>query len=110
MKITVNFVSINGAHYVMPVGMTDKEVASLCAMLLMLRPLDSVYSSDYKSDFHYQMLDNATIRLGSRSIYVTEEAARAARDARNVEIEAAKDTRVSAGDARSRADDLALGS
>jgi len=110
MKITVNFVSINGAHYVMPVGMTDKEVASLCAMLLMLRPLDSVYSSDYKSDFNYQMLDNATIRLGSRSIYVTEEAARAARDARNVEIEAAKDTRVSAGDARSRADDLALGS
>ena len=99
MKITANFVSINGTQYVLPAGMSDKEVASLCAMLLMLRPLDSVYSSDYKSDFHYQLLDNATIRLGTRSIYVTEVAARSARDARNAALELGTDD-------RARADDL----
>jgi hypothetical protein len=102
MKMLANFVSINGLMYVLPGHLTDKDVSALCAMLLLLRPLDSVYSSDYKSEFHYQMLDYVPVRLGSRSIYVSEEAARSARDARNAEIEAAK----TGTDDRARAEDL----
>jgi hypothetical protein len=93
MKILANFVSINGTRYVLPGNMSDKEVSSLCGMLLFLRPLDSVYSSDYQTEFHFQQLEHPAIRLGSCNIYTTEEAARAARDARNEEIikaEAAK--------------------
>ena len=101
MKILSNYVSINGTRYVLPGNMSDKEVSSLCGMLLFLRPLDSVYSSDYKNEFHFQQLEHPAIRLGSCNIYVTEEAARAARDARNAEIEASSE-------ARARADDLSL--
>jgi hypothetical protein len=101
MKILANFVSINGTRYVLPGNMSDKEVSSLCGMLLFLRPLDSVYSSDYKTEFHFQQLEHPAIRLGSCNIYTTEEAARAAREARNSEIEASSE-------ARARADDLSL--
>jgi len=102
MKMLANFVSINGLQYVLPGHWTEKEMSALSAMLLLLRPLDSVYASDYKSEFHYQLLDRVAVRLGSRDIYVSEGVARDARDARNAELEAAK----TGTDDRARADDL----
>lgn len=88
-KIRMNIIQINGAEYVLPQGATDKDVAALASMLLSMRRIDSVYSSDYKTEYRYQEAETLTIRLGSREIHQTEEAARAARDARNAEIEAA---------------------
>lgn len=87
-KLRISMVQINGAEYVLPQSATDKEVATLCSMLLSMRRIDSVYSSDYKTEFRYQENENLTIRLGSREIYQTEEAARAAREERNAEIKA----------------------
>lgn len=102
-KIRISVVQINSTEYVLPQGATDKEIAALCSMLLSMRRIDSVYSSDYNTEYRYQEGETLTIRLGSREIYQTEESARAAREARNAEIEAAK---AAEGDARARADDL----
>ena len=101
MKTRTNFVSINGTNYAIPVGMTDKEVSAICSLLLHFRRIDEIYPSDYKGAFHFVDDENITVRLGSREIYSTEESARAARDARNAEIEASSE-------ARARADDLSL--
>jgi len=90
MKMIANTLSINGTDYVIPGGMTDKEVNSLCAMLMRFRRLDEVYSSNYKDQFVYQEEQYISIRLGTRNVYITEEAAREAREARNAELEAAK--------------------
>lgn len=89
-KIRMNVVHINGTEYVLPQGATDKEIAALCSMLLSMRRIDSVYSSDYKTEYRYQEAENLTIRLGSRDIYILEDTARAVRDARNEEIKAAE--------------------
>lgn len=88
-KIRINVIQINGAEYVLPQGATDKDVAALASMLLSMRRIDSVYSSDYKTEFRFEEAETLTIRLGSRETYQTEGAARVARDARNAEIEAA---------------------
>jgi len=86
----MSIVQINGTEYVLPQGATDKEIAALCSMLLSMRRIDSVYSSDYKTEYRYQEGETLTIRLGSREIYVLEDQARAVRDARNEEIKAAE--------------------
>jgi argonaute-like protein implicated in RNA metabolism and viral defense len=95
-KLRINMVQINGAEYVLPQSATDKEIATLCSMLLSMRRIDNVYSSDYKTEFRYQESENLTIRLGSREIYQTEEAARAAREERNAEIKAETDAAAAA--------------
>jgi hypothetical protein len=89
-KLRMSIVQINGTEYVLPQGATDKEIAALCSMLLSMRRIDSVYSSDYKTEYRYQEGETLTIRLGSREIYVLEDQARAVRDARNEEIKAAE--------------------
>lgn len=89
-KIRMSVVQINGTEYVLPQGATDKEIAALCSMLLSMRRIDSVYSADYNTEYRYQEGETLTIRLGSREIYVLEDQARAARDARNEEIKAAE--------------------
>lgn len=89
MKITTNTLFIGGTEYVIPAGMTDKEVTALCAMLLRFRRADEVYSSDYKTRFAYHEQEYTAIRLNTRNLYVTEEAARAARDAHNAALEVA---------------------
>ena len=89
-KIRMSVVQINGVEYVLPQGATDKDIAALCSMLLSMRRIDSVYSSDYKTEYRYQEAENLTIRLGSRDIYILEDTARAVRDARNEEIKTAE--------------------
>jgi hypothetical protein len=90
MKLRTNFISINGTNYAIPVGMTDKEVSAVCSLLLHFRRIDEIYPSDYKGSFKYVEDENVLIRLGSCDTYSTEESARAARDARNAELAAAK--------------------
>lgn len=99
MKTQANTLFIGGLEYVIPAGFTDKEVNSLCAMLLRFRRVDEVYSSDYKVRFAYQEQEYTAVRLNTRDLYTTEEAARAARDAHNASLELGTD-------ARARADDL----
>ena len=89
-KLRMSIIQINGTEYVLPQGATDKEIAALCSMLLSMRRIDSVFSSDYKTEYRYQEAETLTIRLGSREIYVLEDSARAAREARNEEIKAAE--------------------
>lgn len=90
IKLRLNTVQINGIEYILPEGATDKEVAALCSALLSMRRIDSVYSSDYKTEFKFREEEFLTVRLGTREVYPVEEWARKARDARNAEIEAAK--------------------
>jgi uncharacterized protein YecE (DUF72 family) len=90
MKMLANTLSINGINYVIPAGLTDKEVNALCAMLLRFRRVDEVYSCDYKEQFLYQEQEYISVRLGTRNLYVTEETARAARDVHNAALEVAK--------------------
>ena len=90
MKMSAETLFINGAEYVIPGGMTDKEVTTLCAMLMRFRRIDEVYSSDYADRFAYQPLNYISVQLSHRDIYVSEAIARQARDARNEEIEAAE--------------------
>lgn len=97
MKTQANTLFIGGLEYVIPVGFTDKEVNSLCAMLLRFRRVDEVYSSDYKTRFAYQEQEYTAVRLNTRDLYTTEETARAARDAHNAAL---------GTDDRARADDL----
>ena len=89
-KIRMNIVQINSAEYVLPQGATDKEIATLCSMLLSMRRTDIIYSSDYNTEYRYQEAETLTIRLGSRELYILEDQARAVRDARNEEIKAAE--------------------
>jgi hypothetical protein len=90
MKLRTNFISINGTNYAIPVGMTDKEVSAVCSLLLHFRRIEEIYPSDYKGSFKYVDDENVMIRLGGCDTYSTEESARAARDARNAELAAAK--------------------
>lgn len=103
MKIPAQTLFIDGREFVIPGGMTDKEVTTLCAMLLRFRRVDEFFPSDYNQRFSYQELDYVPVRLGYRELYPTEALAREARDARNAEIEAAK---AAESDARARAEDL----
>ena len=110
-KILAQTLFVDGREFVIPGGMTDKEVTTLCAMLLRFRRVDEFFPSDYNQRFSYQDLDYVPVRLGLRELYVTEAEARAARDARNVEIEATKAAEAEASarairDSRERADDL----
>jgi hypothetical protein len=102
MKTTkVSTIKIGGIEFAIPPGMTDKEVAAFCGIALQFRKLDYFHANDYRKPFTY--FDGyVEVSRGTRDTFETEEEARAARDARNAELEAA--------DARSRADDLALGS
>jgi hypothetical protein len=90
MKMSANTLFIHAVEYVIPGGMSDKDVNTLCAMLMRFRRVDEVYSSDYKTRFPYQELEYISVRLGTRELYVTEETARAARDVHNAAYELAK--------------------
>ena len=90
MKMSAETLFINGTEYVIPGGMTDKEVTALCGLLLRFRRVEKVYSSDYADTFAYQQLDYISVQLSHRDIYVSEDEARSAREARNAEIAAAK--------------------
>ena len=90
MKMTTETLYINGLEYVIPPGMTDKEVTTLCALLMRFRRMEEVYSSDYADRFSYTPLNYISVQLSHREVYSSEALAREARDARNQEIEAAK--------------------
>ena len=89
MKMSANTLFIHAVEYVIPGGMSDKDVNTLCAMLMRFRRVDEVYSSDYKTRFPYQEQEYISVRLGTRELYVTEETARAARDVHNAALEVA---------------------
>jgi|GEM_PF-7107135 hypothetical protein len=90
MKTRITYVNINGMSYSVPANMSDKELSTVCAMLLNFRPMSDVYSTDYKKTFHYVDEANVSVRLGSREVYSTEETAKAARDAYNQQLEQEK--------------------
>ncbi len=90
MKTTVQTLFIDSTEYVVPGGMTDKEFTALCALLLRFRRVGQVYSSDYDHSFPFQDKEYVSVRLATHEIYGTQSAAKEARDAKNVEIEAAK--------------------
>jgi hypothetical protein len=89
MKMPANTLFIHAVEYVIPGGMSDKDVNTLCAMLMRFRRVDEVYSSDYKTRFPYQELEYISVRLGTRSLYVSEGVARQERDAHNAALELA---------------------
>ena len=88
MKTQANTLFIGGIEYVIPAGMSDKDVTALCAMLLRFRRVDECYSSDYKARFPYQEHEYTAVRLGTKALYSTEEEAYAARDAHNATLPA----------------------
>jgi len=88
MKMLANTLFINGVEYVIPGGMSDKDVTTLAAMLLRFRRVDEVYSSDYKTRFPYQEMEYVSVRLSERQLYVSEGVARQERDAHNATLPA----------------------
>lgn len=89
---TVKTLEIDGTVYVIPESMTDSKIADLAGAMLLLRRVDYCCDSDYRLSFHWPEADSVRVRLGTKQVYETEAAARTARDARNAEIEAAKET------------------
>jgi hypothetical protein len=107
---TTRFMKLDGKQFILPESLTDKEVATLGALVLQLRVSHNVYSSDYETTYTFVSADNVSVSLGTCAPYPSEADARAARDARNAEIEAAKVAKAAAeaaeADARARAEDL----
>ena len=86
--IKTQTLELDGITYAVPDGMSTKELTQLAAQLLQLRRIDYCYGKDYGPAFHFLDPENARVRFGTRSVYATEEQAKAARDAHNAALPA----------------------
>lgn len=98
---TVNTIEIGGTTYTIPAGISQTKLIEAAGTLLLLQRLDYCSDRNYRKQFYFAEQENARIRLGTQTIYETEEAANEARDAHNKSLEP-----VPATDDRARADDL----
>ena len=96
---TVNTIEIGGTTYVIPAGVSQAKLIEVAGLMLMLQRIDYCSDKQYRKSFYFVEQENARIRLGTQTVYETEEAANEARDAHNAALEPSSD-------ARARADDL----
>ena len=91
----IRTIKLAGHELAIPDGMTDKELAAFCGIALQFRRVECVYPADYRKPFYF--LDEYTeVARGTREVHESEDAARAARDARNEEIKATEDAKTEA--------------
>ena len=96
-------IRIDGDEFAIHESMTEKDIATLAALLLQLRAIRCLYTKDYDAKVYYVTDDGIGVSRCVMDVYAGESAAKTARDAKNVEIDAAK---AAESDARARADDL----
>ena len=84
---TVNTIEIGGATYVIPAGVSQAKLIEVAGLMLMLQRIEYISGRDYRKSFHYIERENARIRLGTQTVYETEEEANVARDAHNAALE-----------------------
>lgn len=87
---TTRYIKVDGKQFILPDSLTDKEVATLGAILLQLQTANTLYCKSYENTFTYINKQNVEVSLGTCEPFSTEAEARAAREARNAEIDAAK--------------------
>lgn len=80
---TVKTIEIDGSTYLLPAGITDNKLAELAGSLLLLRRVDYCCDNEYRKTFHYPEQDSARVRIGTKQVYDTQEAAHNARDLHN---------------------------
>lgn len=86
--IKTKTLELDGVTYAVPEDMSTKELTQLAAQLLQLRRIDYCYGKDYEQAFNFLDPENARVRFGARSVYATEQEAKAARDAHNAVLAA----------------------
>jgi hypothetical protein len=84
---TVNTIEIGGSTYVIPAGISQAKLIEVAGLLLMLQRIEYCSDRQYRKSFYFVEQENARIRLGTQTVYETEEAANAARDAHNAALE-----------------------
>jgi hypothetical protein len=89
---TVNTIEIGGTTYVIPSSVSQAKLIEAAGLLLMMQRIDYCSDKDYRKAFHFVERENARIRLGTQTLYETEEAAYAARDAHNKSLELVPET------------------
>lgn len=98
---TVNTIEIGGTTYTIPAGISQTKLIEAAGTLLLLQRMEYCSDRNYRKQFYFAEQENARIRLGTQTIYESEEEAHAARDAHNKSLEPGTDD-------RARADDLSL--
>lgn len=96
---TVNTIEIGGTTYAIPAGISQAKLIEAAGTLLLLQRMEYCMDQQYRKSFYFAEKENARIRLGTQTIYETEEEAHAARDAYNAALALGTDD-------RARADDL----
>ena len=84
----VKTISIQGTSFVIPDTLTERQVQQLGGILLSLKPLQTHYSRGY-SDAYSWAESTARIEMGHANIYLSDEEAKQARDARNLTLDQA---------------------
>ena len=81
----VKTVTVNGNQFVIPEYLSDRQVLELGSMLLILRPVQSTYSSDYSETFYWPA-EEGSVKLGSFNVYNSKAEAELARDTYNAAV------------------------
>ena len=81
----VKTVTVGGNQFIIPEYLSDRQVLELGSMLLTLRPVQSVYSSDYNETFYWSA-EEGSVKLGSFNVYDSRAEAELARDTYNAAV------------------------
>jgi GGDEF domain-containing protein len=82
-------IRIDGDEFAIHESMTEKDIATLAALLLQLRAVQCLYTKDYDSKIYYVKQDGIAVSRGVAEAHTSEAEARTARDAANAAIDAA---------------------
>ena len=81
---TVKAIEFAHEMFLVPTGLTERELVTFLGTLATLQRVNTEFSRDYDKHFSY-VVDSATIKTISRTVYDTQEEAKQARDAYNAE-------------------------
>lgn len=71
---TTKIITINGNRFVLPEGMTTKDIQSLAGLLFSLTPVDYEYLIDSGRSVYYATDRSAEVRLENLQLVTREEA------------------------------------
>jgi len=67
-------ITINGNRFVLPAGMSTKDIQALAGFLITLTPVDSEYVYETGASLYYATARSAEVRLESVELITQEEA------------------------------------
>jgi hypothetical protein len=83
---TVKAIEFAHEMFLVPAGLSERELVTFLGTLAVLQRVHSEFSSDYDRHFSY-VVDSATIKTINRVVYDTQEEAKAARDEYNAAVD-----------------------